>query len=76
MARHFSDLRELPSLVPSHIRNATAQVLAPELDRRIARLNNMIDSGSVETDSSSNGTSRWRMPRCFFLYPANFENPL
>ena len=59
MTRHFSDLRELPSLVPSYIRNATAHAVAPELGRRITRLSNLIDSGSVDTDSNSNGTSPW-----------------
>lgn len=72
MARHFSDLRELPSLVPSYIRNATAQAVAPELDRRITRLNNMIDSGTIDTDSNSNGTSYWCTSGCFWC-PANLE---
>ncbi|KAF8508917.1 hypothetical protein JB92DRAFT_2950348 [Gautieria morchelliformis] len=63
---HFSDLRELPSLVPSHIRNATAHALTPELDRRIARLNNLIDSGSVESDSSSDGEPG--LPTCDFSF--------
>jgi hypothetical protein len=60
IVRQFSDIRKLPSLVPSHIRNATAQAVGHELDRRIKRLSNMIDSGSVESDSNSNGqgTSR------------------
>ena len=63
--RRFSDLRKLPSLVPSHIRNATAQAVGPELDHRIKKLRSMIDSGSVETDLDSNGMYRLSISRCF-----------
>lgn len=53
----FSDLRELPSLVPSYSKNATAYAVASELDQRIENLRNIIDGGSTETDSATNGKS-------------------
>lgn len=55
--RRPSDLRELPSLVPERVKNATAYAVAGELDRRIENLAKILDTGSTDPDSSSNGRS-------------------
>lgn len=54
--RHV-DVRNLPSLVPGNLRNATAQAVNAELLSRIDKLQDTIDSGDIEIDASSQGKS-------------------
>jgi hypothetical protein len=46
------DIRLLPSLVPDNVRNETADIIAPELETRIAKLKNLIDAGIVDDSGS------------------------
>jgi len=48
-------MRLLPSLVPDYARNETAQLIAPELHARIDKLQNLIDAGVVDSESSGSG---------------------
>ena len=50
------DVRNIPSLVPEKYMNATAQAVNAELLSRIQKLQEMIDSSTIEIDTSSQGT--------------------
>ncbi|KAF8586058.1 hypothetical protein K439DRAFT_1409339 [Ramaria rubella] len=60
------DIRELPSLVPPYLRNATAQAVALELDRRVRKLSRLVDSGIVENELDSNDEAG--LPNCSFVF--------
>ena len=58
--RHV-DVRNLPSLVPESLMNATAQAVNAELLGRIDKLQETIDSGDIEIDASSQGMCLWAL---------------
>ncbi|KAF7356630.1 RING-type domain-containing protein [Mycena venus] len=62
------DLRFLPSIVPEASRNATAQIVEPELASRITRLKNLIDAGVIEQEATTDEASKTSCP--FSLYMA------
>lgn len=53
--RRHVDVRHLPSLVPKQYLNATAQAVNAELIARIKRLQDVVDSGSLEIDAQASG---------------------
>ncbi|TEB33129.1 hypothetical protein FA13DRAFT_1627277 [Coprinellus micaceus] len=59
------DIRLLPSLVPDNVRNETADIIAPELETRIAKLKNLIDAGIVD-DSGSDDEPKTSCPFTFY----------
>ncbi|KAF8507963.1 hypothetical protein BU17DRAFT_57057, partial [Hysterangium stoloniferum] len=63
----FSDIRELPSLVPPGLHGVTAHIIARELDRRIEKLASMIEAGSFENDNS-NPNDESDSPACDFSF--------
>lgn len=56
ICRRHVDVRYLPSLVPLPHVNATARAIETDLHTRIARLQAMIDAGTVEIDAPYAGT--------------------
>ncbi|KAF8631897.1 hypothetical protein AX15_002157 [Amanita polypyramis BW_CC] len=46
------DIRLLPSIVPSAVKNQTSLLIEPELVARIQKLEDLIDAGIVDSDSS------------------------
>lgn len=59
--RRHVDVRHLPSLVPTQYANATAQAVNAELIARIRRLQDVVNSGSLEIESQSTGMSDTEM---------------
>lgn len=53
LTRRHVDVRDLPSLIPQSLVNATAQAIDAELFARISKLHDMIESGVVEIDSDN-----------------------
>jgi len=71
------DLRSLPSLVPPLFMNATAQAVNAELVARIRRLQDMIDSGVLEFDTSTaDETPQTTCPFTLFLQLIPTKVPL
>ncbi|KAF8636386.1 hypothetical protein AX17_003568 [Amanita inopinata Kibby_2008] len=60
------DIRQLPAIVPAALKNETAMVIEPELVARIQKLENLIDAGVVDSDSSQDDSPKATCP--FTLY--------
>ncbi|KIJ55286.1 hypothetical protein M422DRAFT_774359 [Sphaerobolus stellatus SS14] len=70
----FTDIRDLPSLVPSHAKNATVNAVTKELDRQIESLSTIIDNGSADSETSSNDPED--IPACDFVFYFQLESSL
>jgi hypothetical protein len=53
------DLRQLPSIVPSDVRNQTSQAIELEFTRRVEKLKAIISSESVDIETQ--GLSLWQI---------------
>ncbi|TFK18973.1 hypothetical protein FA15DRAFT_674849 [Coprinopsis marcescibilis] len=62
------DIRLLPALVPESVRNATASIIAPELNSRINKLKNIIDAGVLDVETSSDDLPKTNCSFTFFAH--------
>lgn len=67
------DIRELPALVPPHLQNATINLIEPELQSRISRVETFIDDGNTEQETSADEVPKTGCPFIFFgqVLPSN-----
>ncbi|KAF4593156.1 hypothetical protein EYR38_008868 [Pleurotus pulmonarius] len=65
------DIRLLPSLVPDPHKNATADMIKPEIEARIKKLQQLIDDGNIVIDPDAPNPDEGIKTNCSFTFQAH-----
>ncbi|KAF7430683.1 hypothetical protein PC9H_006392 [Pleurotus ostreatus] len=65
------DIRLLPSLVPEPHKNATADMIKPEIEARIKKLQQLIDDGNIVVDPDAPNPDEGIKTNCSFTFQAH-----